>query len=144
MNATATAATPAPLIDRLVTELAYPLVDTDNLDEIASSTECLVLFFTEDPKRFPETNDVAVVLPELVKAFPRLTPAVVARGDEKILQNRYGFTSWPALVFLRRGGYLGVITGIQDWQVYLQRITRLLDSEPTRPPTLGIPVVGRQ
>ncbi len=140
MTASAVAATSTPLIDRLVIDMGYPVVDTANLDEIITA-EYSVLFFTEDPKRFPETNDVAVVLPELVKVFPQLAPAVVARSDEKALQKKYGFTSWPALVFLRRGEYLDVITGIQDWQAYMQEIPRILEAEPSRPPTLGIPVV---
>ncbi len=134
-------ATPAPLIERLTDELGYPLVDLDNIDEFFSSAELSVLFFTEDVKRFPESNDVAVVLPELLKAFPTLAAAVVSHRDERKLQKQYGFTSWPALVFFRDGQYLGALTGIQDWNVYLEEINRLLAAEPTRPPTLGIPVV---
>ncbi len=134
--------TPSPLIDRLSAELGYPLVSLDNLDDVVANGH-VVLFFTEDIKRFPESNDVAVVLPELIKAFPELAPAVVARSDEKKLQKQYGFTSWPALVFLRDGQYLGVLTGIQDWSVYLAEIRRLLDAEPSRPPTVGIPVVAQ-
>jgi hydrogenase-1 operon protein HyaE len=102
-----------------------------------------VLFFTEEPSRFPESNDVAVVLPELVKAFQgQFTPAIVARSDEKKLQSLYGFQSWPALVFLRGQSYLGAITGIQDWMVYLTDINRILASEPSRPPAIGIAVVS--
>lgn len=143
MTNTALAQQATPLIDRLVTELGYPVVDLDNFDEIVAGAEHVVLFFTEDPARFPESNDVAVVLPELAAAFSGLSPAVVARHDEKTMQRQYGFTSWPALVFLRDGKYLGAITGIQDWQVYLQEIQRLLQAEPSRPPTLGIPVVSQ-
>ncbi len=133
--------TPAPLIDRLTKELGYPLVDLGNIDAFLSSAELTVLFFTEDIKRFPESNDVAVVLPELLKAFPALAAGVVSHQDERKLQKQYGFMSWPALVFFRDGQYLGALTGIQDWNVYLEEINRLLAAKPTHPPTLGIPVV---
>ena len=135
--------TPSPLIDRLSEELGYPLLDLEGVAAFLPQHDFSVLFFTEDIKRFPESNDVAVVLPELVAVFPQLVPAVVAREDEKKLQRQYGFTSWPALVFFREGQYLGVLTGIQDWNVYLSEIKSLLASEPTRPPTVGIPVVSQ-
>ena len=102
-----------------------------------------MLFFTGDPTKFREANDVAVILPELVQAFQGLLrPAVVARSVEVKLQMHYGFKAWPALVFLRDGGYLGTITGVQNWTDYLQKIQFLLASEPSRPPGFEIPVVG--
>lgn len=133
--------TPSPLIDRLSEALGYPLLDLEGVAEFLPQQAFSVLFFTEDIKRFPESNDVAVVLPELISVFPELSPGVVAREDEKKLQKQFGFTSWPALVFFRKGQYLGALTGIQDWSVYLSEIKSLLASEPSRPPTVGIAVV---
>jgi hydrogenase-1 operon protein HyaE len=37
-------------------------------------------------------------------------------------------------VFLRNGEYLGVITGIKDWQEYGQEFARILAAEPSKPP----------
>ena len=69
---------------------------------------------------FPESHDVAVILPELVKAFSgRLQAAVIRKAIERELQARFRFTGWPSLVFLRSGEYLGVITGIKNWQEYM-------------------------
>lgn len=133
---------PVPLLDRLSTELGYPLLDATGVDAFIAEPGVSVLFFTEDPARFAETLDVAVVLPELLSAFPSLRPAVVARSAEKALQKRYGFSRWPALVFLRDGEYLETITGIQDWSEYLQTIAGLLQAPVRRPPSIGIPVVG--
>ena len=129
------------MIERLTSDLGYAVVDEGSVDPFAQEHEHCVLFFTEDPSAFPETNDVAVILPELVNAFAdRLVPAVVARSAERVLKTRYGFSSWPALVFLRRGQYLGAIARVQDWEFYLGEIERILASEPTAAPTLGIPV----
>ncbi|HFD31415.1 MAG TPA: hydrogenase-1 expression HyaE, partial [Gammaproteobacteria bacterium] len=105
----------APLIDRLSDELNYPLLNLGNIDNFLSQNTLSVLFFTNDTNRFPESLDVAVVLPELIALFPDITPAVIARDDEIKLQSLYGFRSWPALVFMKGNEYLGVITGIQDW-----------------------------
>jgi len=131
-----------PLIDRLSDELNYPLLDLSNIDDFLSKNKHSVLFFTEDAKRFAETNDVAVVLPELISVFPGLTPAVIARDDEKKLQSRYGFLSWPALVFMREEQYLDTITGIQDWGEYIEQIKQILSSETSKPKAIGIPVVN--
>lgn len=137
-------AAPSPLIDRLSEELKYPVLDLTNIDEFLEQYEHSVLFFTEDAKRFAESNDVAVVLPELMSIFPSIVPAVIARKDEKKLQSLYGFRSWPALVFMRNHQYLDAITGIKDWSEYIEKITSILESEPSRPLSIGIPVVSSQ
>jgi hydrogenase-1 operon protein HyaE len=61
---------------------------------------------------------------------------------EKPLQQHYGFTAWPALVFLRDGGYLGTITGIQNWSEYLQDIGNLMAAEVKQAPGFKIPVIS--
>ncbi|MBD3618986.1 MAG: hydrogenase-1 expression HyaE [Chromatiales bacterium] len=133
----------SPLIERLTTELGYPRVDTESLNEFLDAHAHSVLFFAGDPAKYPEANDVAVVLPELVRHFAgRLAPALVADEDEARLQALYGFESWPALVFLRGREYLGSICRIRDWSDYLQTIEALLQGPPKRPPSVGIPVVS--
>lgn len=120
----------SPLIQHLTDELSYPLLNADNFDAFIEQAPYSVLFFTEQPKRFPESNDVAVILPELVKQFPQLSPAVVSTDCEKSLQGRYAFNVWPALVFLKDGEFLGTITKVQDWNVYLAEIGSILASDP--------------
>lgn len=133
----------SPLIERLFRDYGYPEIKLEQHDDFVSEPGVRVLFFTGDPKKFRETNDVAVILPELDQAFAEhLRPGVVARSAEVKLQMHYGFKAWPALVFLRDGGYLGAITGVQNWADYLQTIQTLLASAPTRPPGFKIPVVG--
>ncbi len=132
-----------PLIQRLHDEFGYPRIDADSHDAFVARPGVAVLFFAGDPKRFRDTTDVAVVLPELEKAFQGgLRPAVVADEDAVVLQQRYGFKAWPTLVFVREDGYLGAITGIQNWGEYLQEISELLTAGPTRPPAFKVPVVG--
>lgn len=119
-----------PLIQRLLDDYKYPLLDEAGVDAFGASHEYSVLFFTEDPARMKESLDVAVVLPELAAAFPHLAPAVIDRRSEKALQSRYHFVVWPALVFLKRGEFLGSIIKIQNWDEYLTQIPELLSRTP--------------
>ena len=125
----------SPLIDRLRSEFGYPRIDLSNNDAFVNQETACILFFAGDPKQFKDTNDVAVVLPELIKEFDgRLRAGVIAEDAEKPLQPRYGFRKWPALVLVRNGGYLGAIPGIRTWDVYRQKIETLLNADPKPPP----------
>jgi len=135
---------PSPLILRLTDELGYPLLDAQTLDPFLLRHETVVLFFTEDPARFPESNDLAVVLPELMAHFNgAITPAVVCQKDQRALQGRFGFSTWPTLVFLRKGRYLGAISQIQNWGDYISQIEALQSAEPVPPPGVGIAVLSQ-
>ena len=121
-----------PLIERLIAEFGLPEVDTVDVDAFLAASGDAVLLFTEDPRKYPESADVAVILPELMKAFAgRFRAAVVARASERELQKRYGFARWPALVFLRGGDIVGTLTGVHDWDDFVGQVSALLES-PTR------------
>jgi len=125
----------SPLITQLQTRHGYPLLDADSYDHFVYGNETVVLFFCNDPAQFPESNDVAVILPELLKAFSgKLQAAVIEKSIERELQARFRFTGWPSLVFLRNGEYLGVITGIRSWHEFMQQTAEILASAPSQPP----------
>ena len=132
----------SPLIQELIDTHQYTVLSEDNMESFLTSHDDVVLFFTENPKNFPESNDVAVILPEILKQFAeRLTPAVVDAELERQLQKQYAFNKWPALVFLRRGEYLGVITGMRDWSEFQYEFACVLASTPGKAPAFTIPVV---
>lgn len=132
-----------PLIRRLVEDFGYPLLSAEDVDVFIDAPEVTVLFFTEDPSRTPESADVAVILPELQARFGNsLRVGVIDRAAERELQKRFAFPAWPSLVFHREGGYLGAISRVQEWGVYLERIAELMRAPVARPPTIGIPVRG--
>jgi hydrogenase-1 operon protein HyaE len=112
-----------------------------NLEAFCQAPGDAVLFCAGDPVQYPECLDVAVVLPELLRVWPgRFRAGVVSPEQEAAVQARYGFQRWPTLIFLRRGEYLGALSGIQDWSVYLARIETLLAGPVSRPPSIGIAV----
>ncbi len=130
-----------PLIARLVDDYGYPLLEPARLESCIAAPGAVVLFCAGDPLQYPECLDVAVVLPELMRAFAgRFRAAVASRELEAELQARYGFKHWPSLIFLRDGGYVGTLSGMLDWSVYLARIQDLLAAPISRPPSIGIAV----
>jgi hydrogenase-1 operon protein HyaE len=133
---------PSPLIRKLVDEYHCPELDEKNIDVFLQQHHDVLLFFTENPKQFPESNDVAVVLPELMKIYTQLKVALVSQNSQRTLQARFGFNSWPSLVFLRDGEYLGVISQIQNWDDYLHEFNLILNSAPSRLPVFKIAVVS--
>ena len=134
-----------PLVDCLVSERGYADISLSSHDDFVAAPGMNVLFFPGDTTTVRDATDVAVVLPELVAAFDgQLRPGVVRDvfGDGAVLKRRYGFTEYPALVFVRGGNYVGSLTRIRDWGDYLERIGELLLSAPRRAPGFTIPVVS--
>lgn len=141
MNAPVAASPLHPLLERFRAELDAPALDAASLDAWASRPGHALLFFSEDPVMYRETLDLAVIVPELARAFPgRFRCALLPPEAGRTIAARYGFRRWPAIVLLRDGAYVGVIDGLRDWIDYCDELARLLAAEPTRPPTIGITV----
>ncbi|SMF97738.1 hydrogenase-1 operon protein HyaE [Methylomagnum ishizawai] len=134
----------ATLLARLVKHHGLPLLDETGVEVFAAASGVNLLFFPEDPERVPESWDVAAILPELLKGLPEsCRVGVVPPANGRLLRERYGFKRWPALVFLRDGGYLGAIEGMKDWAVFLAEARQILSRPASRPPlNLNIPVAG--
>lgn len=131
----------SPLIDNMIEQYAYPVLSEETIDAFVAAQQECVLFFTEDPARFPESNDVAMILPELVREYGgRFSAAVIEQASQRKLQSRYGFREWPTLVFLRDGLYLGHISRVQDWYDYIVKINDILLSEARADPGFEFPV----
>ena len=132
-----------PLVQRLVSHHGATWVSPQTLEAFASQPGDRVLFFSGDPVRFPEGLDVAVVLPELQRAFKlAFDVGVVVRQAEDAVARRYGERRWPSLVFLRSGQYVQSLPGMHDWSDYVALVTEALSAPTRRVPGVGIPVVG--
>ncbi len=132
---------PSPLIKAMIEQYDYPVLSVDTIDDYIQSQDECVLFFTENPVRFPESDDVAMILPELVKEYGyRFNAAVIEQDSQRKLQSRYDFREWPTLVFLRKGEYLGAISRVQDWNEYIMQINTFLTDGPKKVTGIGVPV----
>jgi hydrogenase-1 operon protein HyaE len=130
----------SPLIEALTARHGFTAVNEETVDAFLATHAEAVLFFPGDFERLVESTDVAVILPEILKAFKgRLAAAVVERQAERALQRRYRFNAFPALVFLRGAGYLAAITRVLNWQEYLSEISRVLALDPSAPPPFELP-----
>lgn len=136
-----------PLLARLVSDHHAQWLDFDTLaDWLAGQTGDHVVLFAGDPVAFPESLDVAVILPELQKvSAARHKPfgmAVAVPDCAQALAETYGARRWPTLMFFRDGKYVTTLSGMHDWDDYLRLLAQALDKPVSRPPTIGIPVVS--
>jgi hydrogenase-1 operon protein HyaE len=141
MSAVVAASPLHPLLERFCAELGAPALDSSTFDAWAAHPGHALVFFSEDPVMYRETLDLAVVVPELARAFPhRFRSALLLPDVARAIASRYGFRRWPAVVLLLDGAYVGTIDGLRDWSVYCDEMGRLLDAAPTRPPSIGIAI----
>jgi hydrogenase-1 operon protein HyaE len=132
-----------PLVARLFSKHAFDEVTPETFDAWTRRPGRTVLLFLEDPARSKEVLDLAVIAPELARAFPgRFAVGVLLPDAAREISVRYGFRRWPAIVVLADGKYVGAIDGLRNWDEYLVEMASLLEAEPTRPPTIGIAVRG--
>ena len=132
-----------PLVAQLVARHGFAELCADSFDSWANEPGRAIVVFTEDPVRYKETLDLAVIAPELVRAFPGVFRAgVLLPKAARAIAVRYGFRRWPALVFLDGGGYVGAIDGLRNWNEYVNDVALLATAPVTRPPAVGIAVRG--
>lgn len=122
------------LIAVLASRHGLPTIDAEALDAFlapaAGEPEHALLFFTGDPEQRTDSGDVAVVLPELLAAFPgRFRAGVVDRSAEAALKARCHVEVFPSLVVLRGRTVLDVLPRIRDWSEYLDRLDAALQPD---------------
>jgi len=130
-----------PLFRRLAETGACPTIASEAFDGFVAQPGNTLLFFAEEPAKYREVLDLAVILPELTQAFAgRFRAGVLMPESARALQPRYGFNKWPALVLVRGGEYVGAVAGLRDWNSYVTEIGALLEAPVSRPPSVGVAV----
>ncbi|SMX30679.1 hydrogenase accessory protein [Actibacterium lipolyticum] len=116
------------LIERLSSEMGWPsLGNASDIAEFINRPGVHVLFVPGDAKRNLETNDVAVILPELKMTFQgQFDCAVVQDSAEAALRESAGVWKTPSLIFYREGSQIGAIPKVRDWDEYMARIMQIL------------------
>lgn len=131
------------LLQRLRAQSDIILLDEAGLGSFVAAAGDGMVLFTQEPDQQPETWDVAVILPEVLKQTgSRLRAAIIPPELARQEKARYGITRWPSLVFVRDGAYVGVIDGMRNWDEYLREIAAMLNKPAGRAPSVGIPVMS--
>lgn len=118
-------------------------VSENNLSEFLQSHDHSVLFFAGNPAQFPESTDLAIILPELSKAYPdAFTVGLVTLQANAVLAKQFAVTHWPSLVFHRGRNYLGCISQLQNWSEYCEGFAKLLQGPIKAPPAQDLPVLS--
>ncbi len=115
-----------PAITRLLAKPGVEALTADTLDAFTAHGPTGI-FFTGNATRYPEIDDLATILPELMAAFPqKFRLGVIDPDTARPLAVKYRITIRPTLVFLRNGVILGTLPRMRDWAVYLDEISKLL------------------
>jgi hydrogenase-1 operon protein HyaE len=131
------------LLERLRTQNKIVLLDEEGLEAFVMAGGDGMVLFTQEADQQPETWDVAVILPEVLKQFgDRLRAAIISPEQARKEKARFGITRWPTLVFVRDGGYVGAIEGMRNWDEYTREIAEMLAKPIGRAPSVGIPVTA--
>jgi len=116
-----------PLVRRLVAERGWPYVEV--LEDAARlDARDHFLFLPAHGKAHLESPDIAVVLPELVKALGGdavIGGAVAGPKAEAALREALSL-ALPAIVVVRAGAPVGAVARMRDWDEYLERLGALL------------------
>jgi hydrogenase-1 operon protein HyaE len=85
-----------------------------------------VLFFTGNPSRHREIDDVAAILPELIRASGhQIKIGVIDPDRDRASAARFAVTIRPTLVFLHHGRVLGTVARMRDWAYYQAEIATM-------------------
>lgn len=113
-----------PFVIRLIETQNYPYLGSE---EDGLPLDDRLLFLPAHGKGHVETPDIAVVLPELVRALGQsLKGAVAGPQLERRLREQLGGIAVPAIVVLRGGEAVGSVSRMRDWDEYLERLSGLL------------------
>lgn len=117
-----------PLLNRLITELGWPHLQTmEQVEDFLARPGAHCLLIPGDPARNLETADAAVVLPELRMVFQgAFDCALVGDAIEAQLREAHGVLKTPGFLFFRNGRMQGAIAKIRDWDDYMARVPAIL------------------
>jgi hydrogenase-1 operon protein HyaE len=131
------------LLDRLVATHDVADLDAAGLKAFIEAPGNGVVLLLDEPDRVAESWDLAVIFPELLASAGIPARAALLRPAQALDQlGRFGINRLPALLFLRDGGYVGVIEGLRDWNEFVADCRTMLQTPVSRPPGIGIAVTA--
>jgi hydrogenase-1 operon protein HyaE len=131
------------LLDKLVATRQISDLDTESFQAFMDAPGNSVVLLVTEPDKVPESWDLAVIFPDLLAAAGATLRAGVLRpARTAALQGRFAVNRLPALLFLRDGGFVGVVEGLRDWSEYVVECRAMLEMPVSRIPGIGIAVAA--
>ena len=99
-----------------------------------------MLVFADDPNERKTTLDMAVIAPELKKAFSG-TLSLTAWADFKearSLAQRWGLRSLPAVAIFLDANFLGAVQGLKPWDEYCRLLSEIVRQDKPAVRTIAI------
>lgn len=133
------------LLDRLASRHGVADLDETGFQAFMDAPGDGVALLTDEPDKAPESWDLAVIFPDLLAATGAGPRGGVLRPEQaRALLGRFGVNRLPALLFMRDGGYVGVIEGLRDWGEFVAECAEMLQKPVSRAPTIGIAVTAAE
>lgn len=122
-----------PSFVRLMQE-GFTWVDEEDLNAFLAKEGLKMLIFADDPNARRVTIDIAVIAPELKKAFAgTLSATAFARfGKSRAMASRFGLSNMPAVAIFMGADLMGAVQGLKDWNGYCEELTKIL-TQPSLP-----------
>lgn len=120
-----------PVFCRLFEKEGFEWVDEEAWEAFLKVEGFKMAIFSEDPNAKRVTLDIAVIAPELKKAFAGtlvktvFTPFLKSRA----MASHYGITGLPAVALFRDDVYLGAVEGLKDWNTYCAQLSEIVVRE---------------
>ncbi len=120
-----------PVFCRLFEKEGFEWVDENQWEAFLKVEGFKMAIFSEDPNAKRVTLDIAVIAPELKKAFAGtlvktvFTPFLKSRA----MASHYGITGLPAVALFRDDVYLGAVEGLKDWNTYCAELSEIVVRE---------------
>lgn len=116
-----------PAFIRLWGPEGFERLDEESLKRFTERPGLQLAVFADSPTTFKESIDMAVIAPEIARAF---APHLAGKGFTdpavgRAIAARFGLTRLPAVGFFRGGDFLGALQGLQDWDAYLKGLAEI-------------------
>ena len=129
-----------PIFKRLFGAEGFTLMTEEALADFLDAFGLKMAVFADDPNERKTTIDMAVIAPELKKAFGELLTATVWAdfSQARSLAARWGLRSMPAVALFRDADFLGAVQGLKSWQEYGEELARIAMQQGPAPRTIAI------
>lgn len=129
-----------PVFKRLFAEAGFTLLDCVRIQDFLAASGLKMLVFADDPNERKTTLDMAVIAPELKKAFSG-TLSLTAWADFKEARSlalRWSLRSLPAVAIFLDANFLGAVQGLKPWDEYCRLLSEIVRQDKPAVRTIAI------